>query len=244
MSKNSEASKRVPSKEDILNEHIAKTYFRQKDPPQPLPLPPLPSGKKPKRKPFILSFILIVAIIAISIPVFNITRARYVKHLSEKVSRSPVLNLFDKGRLDRTLVSRVEFSGYANGRCKFSDAGLTLNSLKKYNWADASFDFEIPFDLTDRNLSITTKGVMGGEKLSIAVRDRFNRTYKLRDLYLTSNWKTDTISFNTIRKDIDITGITHIRFEYGRVGEAPKLMDSLIDITIFIKSIQITREAK
>jgi len=240
MNKNSEGSKRVPSNEDILHEHIAKTYFRQKAPP-PEKIPPVETHRK---KPFILPFILLFAVIAFSAYSLNIIHARYMKQLSERASRSPVLTIFDKGKLDRTLVSRVEFGGYANGRCKFSEGGLTLNSTKKYNWADASFDLEFPIDLSGRNLSITTRGGMGGEKLSIAIRDKYNRTYKLRDLYLTSNWKTDTISFNTIRKDIDITGITHIRFEYGRVGEAPKLMDSLIDITIFIKSIQLIREAK
>ncbi len=167
----------------------------------------------------------------------------YISTVKEKIAASKIVHIFSSGILNKNIIKNFEFRGYAIDKSGFSNKMLVLINTKKYNWADASIDFKFPMDLSRRKLSLTIKGKIGGERISLVLLDSNNRSYRLNDIYLASNWNTDTISFDNIKGGIDLSKITQLRFEYGYVGESSKLMDSLIELTVYIKNIELIKEA-
>lgn len=236
MSKTLETLKKMPSKEGVLHEHIAHTYFHQKN---------IKKNNISIVNKMRIAFIVIsaLAFLLISIAAFSFFRAYYMKFLKEKIANAKVIKVFDAGRVNRDILKGVEFSGYARPNSRFQDKMIIINNTKKYNWADLSFDFAFPIDFSKRSLTFSTKGKMGGEQLTLVVRDANNKSYRFGDISLASNWKTETISFSAIRGSIDLSNITHLRLECGHIGESDKKMNSLIDVTIYIKDIRIVKEA-
>lgn len=235
MSKTIESLRRFPPKENILDDHIANTYFYQKK-------------HKKKARPYATNIKINYAVASaflFAFCVFAIAPNIYrncLNSLKEKVSNAKVINIVDGGRLDKLSIRRCTFRGYARAKSKFSDNYVILNNSRKYNWADVSVDFKFPIDLSHRSLSMSLKGKVGGERVNIVLRDAKNKSSRLRDVYLASDWKTDVLSLGEVRNDIDLSNITHLRIEYGHVGESVKEMDSPIDVTVYVKDFQILKE--
>lgn len=235
MSKALESLRRFPPKEDILHGQIADTYFYQKN----RKVKAKPSYKKIKVNLVAASsFAAIFFIVAASPHVYNY----YLCSLQVKISNSKEINIIDGGRLDKNIIKRFAFRGHAKGSSKFSREYIILNNDRKYSWADLSLDFKFPIDLSGRALSVSSKGTIGGERLNIVLRDADNRSSMLSDIYLVPGWKTNIISLSGIGSDMDISKITHLRLEYGYVGESGKEMDSPINVTIYLKDFHAVRE--
>lgn len=235
MSKTIELLKKIPSKTEILHQHIADTYFYRR------------TQKKKndglqKRLNFIFLASSLFVISVILIAGSSLLYHRYVKFLKSTTNGSRAITVFSDGRVNNRILKGYEFRGYAKANSEFADKLIVLNSPKKYNWADLSIDFKFPIDFSKRVLVLSLKGKTGGEKLHLVLRDGTNRSCRLNDLYLTPDWKTERVSLDGIKGNIDLTKITHLRLEFGDVGESSKKMDSLIDVTIFIKTIQILWE--
>lgn len=233
MSKAIVSLKKMPSKDDILNEHIINTYFSQK-----IRKKKNKDVIKIKKVTFLAPILLVVVSLLIGISLF--LNNRYTKFLKEKAANSKVITMFDGGRINREIIDDFEFRGYAKGNAKFSNKLIVFNNPKKYNWADISLDFKFPVDFSKRYLLLSLKGKIGGEKITLVLRDINNRSYRLKDIYLSSNWTTETIPINNLKENIDLSKISHLRFECGYVGETG--MDSAIDVTIYIRKIQILKE--
>ncbi|MBI4974786.1 MAG: hypothetical protein HZC19_03160 [Candidatus Omnitrophica bacterium] len=235
MSKTIEALKKAPAKIDVLHEHVADTYFYQK------------ARKKKSRHTqnrlrlaFLASSLFVASLLLIAASSF--LYKHHIKFLKEKTVSSGTIKIFNEGRVNKEIINQLEFRGYAKAHSELSKELIVLNNPKKYNWAELSIGFKFPINFSNRKLALALRGKTGGEKLHLVLRDDRNRSCRLPDLYLISNWKTETVSFDDVKENIDLSKITHLRFEYGDVGESSKRMDSFIDVTIFIKTIEILRE--
>lgn len=236
MSKTIESLRTNPAKEYILDDQIANTYFRQK------------AHKKksksiaPKRATYLIAagFLALFSIIIIFLS--PSIRSHHINSLKERLANSKMVRLTDGGRANKELVKNIQFRGYAAKSSRSSRRFIILKNPKKYSWADLSLDFKFPIDLSNRKLSFSLKGETGGERLSLVLRDVNNRSSRLSDIYLASGWRTQIISSQDVKEDIDISNITHLRFETGYTGDSSKDMDSPIDFTVYIKDIQISKE--
>ncbi len=234
MSRTIESLKRVPPKDDILNEHIVSTYFYQK------------SRKKDNKATIKNLKTALLATSAFAAAFLFITLSLIYSNyrlnaIKEIIIHSKIIKVFNDGRLNRDIIRKIEFRGYAKRNSGLQDKAIVFTSSKKYNWADVSLDLRFPVNLTKRNLLLSLQGKKGGEKIILILRDSNNRCCRFSDIYLAANCKTETISLSNIRDDIDLSRITHLRFEYGYLGEGK--MDSPVDVTTYIKDIQIIKEA-
>ena len=158
MSKIIETLKIDPAKDNHLHKQIADTYFYKK-----------PRKKKSKHSKKRIKSLAIGALsfagasLAIFI-VFSFLNFHYLDYLKKKIDRSPIVTVFDTGRLNKELVKKFEFRGTARGKSKIADKALAINSPKKYKWADVSMDFRFPVDFSERIISFSVKGKRGGEK--------------------------------------------------------------------------------
>ncbi len=243
MTKAIESLKTFPSKEDILHQTIADTYFY----------------KKPRRKKYhkasgkelrtfslaIFSLAAIVSLLLLFFIASYFFNIHYNNYLRNKIARSKVITLIDNGNIDKEPIRRIEFRGYAKNKSKLSIKPILFSNPKKYNWADLSIDFKFPIDLSDRILLLSVKGKIGGEKINIIMRDVENRSFIVSDIYLTSSWKTETIPLDNIKKDIDLSATEHLRIESSFVGEPPREAgNSPVDMTMYIKDVKILKRPR
>lgn len=240
MTKTTGSLKASPFHEDKLYERLAETYFHQKTRPKS-------RKKKPKFSFEYLKSVSIavfsgaaitIAIIAVSLYV----HAHYADFVKKQAAVSKTIMLSRGGFVNKN-ISSPEFRGYAKEMSKFSKDYILLNNPKKYNWAELSLNFKFPLDLSHRKLSFFVKGKIGGEKITLVLRDSANRTARVSDISLASNWRMESISLGALTDTVDLTKITHLRFEYGHIGESAKEIDSPIDVTIYVKDIKISKEA-
>jgi len=240
MSKTLDPLKKHAFSDEVLNDHIVKTYFTTK-------------SRQKSRKKKSKSAKKYVKIGLLALPLIILTGfllawglTSFQKNcnaaLLTRLSKASAIRLVDGGWVNRDIIKRFEFRGNARGTSKFSRQYITLNNPKKYNWADLSFDFRVPIDLSNRNLLFSTKGAIGGEKISVIFRDANNRALRSEDIYLSSTWRAERIGLQSASKYIDLTKITHMRLECNYVGDSPKETDSPINISVQLKDIQITKK--
>lgn len=243
MPKRAESLRIGPFHEDKLYDRIADTYFHQKH---------RTKTRKKKHGPILTLKYFKTALVgvtalalsmAIIISAFSFFKTRYINSVKNRLTNAKVIVLASGGVMNREITESIEFRGYAKGASKFSKECITLTNPKKYNWADFAVDFKFPIDFSRRNLSLALKGRMGGERVSLVLKDSSNRSVRLGDISLGSNWRQEVIQLAGMRKDIDLSRITHMRLECGYIGESPKDMDSSIDISVFVKDVKITKES-
>jgi hypothetical protein len=237
MSKTIESLRRFPTKEEILfQDHIVDTYFYKK------------TRKKKNAKPlkYSLKKILLVAVPASAVALalaFAVTffREQYVNFLKDKVSKSRVILLFKNGSLNNEAVRRLEFRGHAKGPSRITREGLIVfNNPRKYGWADMVFNFAFPLDLKGREVVFSAKGRTGGERIDLVLRDRNNRSARISGICMTSGWRTETVTLDDLKDSVELSSITQLRLESAYTGESAEKMDSPIDLTIYVKDMQLT----
>jgi len=235
MSKTIETLRRLPSKNDILHDHIVNTYF---------------SGKSHKRKikstqnNLTINYRFAVAVVAVFLlfSILPFLQQRYLDVIKKRTAAAREVKIVTEGRLNKLIIKRITFHGYAKAKNGFSKKFMALGNARRYNWADVSLDFKFPIDFSNRNILISMKGNTGGERVGLVLRDANNKSSKLRDLYLVPGWRTDAVALDAIKNDIDISKITHVRLEYGYLGDSPKDSDSPIAMTIYLKDLLIVKE--
>lgn len=242
MSKTLEGTRRSYSKEDALLEHIASTYFSKKARPKSRS-----KSKAPSLKDLvivIISAVVIFSALGFILALSSIAGNNYNEYLKKKVSGLAIISLVEKGSINKDVVARSEFLGYAGterSKSKKFDE-IALKNPKKYNWADFSLPLRFPIDLTSRTLNISIKGLMGGERAFLVLRDSGNRSFRIKEFSLSSNWADESIPVNSARKYIDIKNISAVRIEYGRIGESAADRNSSIGSAIFVKNINFAKE--
>jgi hypothetical protein len=85
---------------------------------------------------------------------------------------------------------------------------------------------------------------MGGEKAYLVLRDTGNKSLRIKEFSLSSNWTDESIPVNPAKKYIDIKNISAVRIEYGRIGESAADRNSPIGSAIFIKNINFAKGDK
>lgn len=234
MSRTIDTLKKSSPRDDMLHEHIVATYFSQKT-----------RAKKNKQAvkklkiPVMAPAFFVAASVLFAASLF--LNDYYIKILKERVAAAPVIKILDEGRINKTIMKSFGFRGHAKGHSKFAKNEIAFGNPKKYDWAEFSVDFRFPVNLSSRKLLLSVRGKTGGERMSIVLKDSLNRSYKLKDIYLTSNFRMQSIPLEGIDKYIDLSRITHLRFESGYVGESG--MDLPINVTVYIKNMEIVRGA-
>ena len=239
MNRTAEAIKKSPFKDDILHEHIARTYFHQRT-----------RKKKAKTSQKDLRLLLMLAASILAVVVFGILAISladryYIKYLKQKTDSSTIVTILEKGEVNKTIVKRVEFSRYAKAKSKISRDVITLSNPMRYRWTSLSMDFRFPIDFSERKVSLELKGRTGGEKVNIAFKDAHNRSSRFTNISLTPNWKNSFLYLAVLKGDIDISKITHFRLECDYAVEPAKEDSSpASDVTVYIKDVRLSKEAK
>ncbi len=244
MAKKTESLKIGPFYEEKLYDRIADIYFHQK--------PRAKSRSRKKHSPILtlkyarMALVGVTAVVLTVVAVFSAAaffKDHYINSVRARIANARVIVLANGGVINREITQSAEFRGYARGSSKFSKECIVLSNSRKYNWADFTIDFKFPIDFGKRTLSFLLKGKTGGERVNLVLKDSRNRSMRLGDISLAANWKEEVIQLAKIGKDIDLSSITHIRIEYGYIGESPKNMDSSIDMSVFLKDVRITKES-
>lgn len=244
MTKTVEALRRPILKEDVLTGHIANTYFYQRTRPR--------SRRKKARIPFkgialkaSIAILIIAAIAAFFVTVLSFLNNTNTELLRRKFAKAKFVKIIDGGIANKEIVKKYDFYGYAkNDVSKTLKDAAILNSPKKYNWAAMAIDFKFPVDMSSRRIALSLRGNIGGEKVCLRLRDHNNKSSGTGDLYLSSRWKEEAISLDSMKNDIDLSGITQIRIESGYAGESGKMLDSPINFKIYVKDVNITKETR
>jgi hypothetical protein len=241
MTKTIETIKRTPFRGDVLDSHIADTYFYQKTRPKIRKKKAHSRIKDLKRFaiPVTITAFFVIAIVMLA-PVIH---GKYYAFMIQRISAAKTIKIMDRGVVNKDIIKNYEFRGYAKKETiKTTKDAMVLDNPKKYNWADLAMNFSFPMNLTNRSLSLSLRGNVGGERVSVVLRDASNKTYRINDLYLSSRWSDKLIKLNSVKGDIDLARIEHMRIEYGYVGESARDMDSPIDVTVYIKNINLLKE--
>lgn len=243
MTKTLEGTRRSFHKEDVLLEHIASTYFAKKNRPKSKSKKKFPSIRDAAL--VIVAAVTVVAAIGFVLIVASITGNNYNEFLRKKISALQVIPVFDKGAINKDVVKRMEFLGYARGASSKTDRdALILKNLKKYNWADLILPLRFPVDLNSRTLNFSARGAKGGEKITVILKDSSNRSLRLKELYLSSKWRAESIPLAKSKSYIDLENIGSIRIEYGRIGESSSEKDLPIESIIYLKDMNLSKEAQ
>lgn len=244
MSKTVETLKRPSIKADVLDNHIVDTYFYQKT---------RPKIRKKKTKTYIKNIaklilpLSVTLLLATCLVIFApILKTKYHSFLKNAIVNAKTVKIVDRGAVNKDIVQNYEFRGYARKDIspKVPRDAIALTNPKKYNWADMAINFKFPVNLTNRSISLSMRGNVGGERVNIVIRDINNKSYRINDLYLTSKWSSKVIRLDSVKNNIDLSSIDHLRIECGYMGESSKEMDSPIDITVYIKNINLIKETR
>lgn len=240
MPKTIETLKRPSFKGDVLDNHIADTYFYQKTRPKIRKKKARAYLKKAAR---LIIPVSVTALISLALLVAApVARDKYHAFMKKRILNSKLIKILDNGAVNSDVIGRYEFRGYANkDASKNMKGAITINNPKKYNWADLAMNFNFPLNLTHRSLVLSLRGNVGGERVGVVLRDANKKSYRIGDIYLSSKWTSETIRLDNIKGNIDLSNIDHIRIECGYVGESAKDMDSPIDMTVYIKNINLLK---
>ncbi len=243
MPKTIETLKRPSFKGDVLDNHIADTYFYQKIRPKTR------KKKAPSYLKNLAKFIIPVSVttaLAISLIITApIALNKYHAFLKKHIVNARIIKIIDRGAVNKDIIKTYEFRGYAKKDTSKTSRGLmVLDNPKKYNWADLAMNFNFPMNLTNRSLSLSLRGNIGGERVSVVLRDINNKTYRINDLSLSSQWSNRVVRLNTMKGNIDLSNIDQMRIECGYIGESAREMDSPIDVMVYIKNINLLKETE
>jgi len=94
-----------------------------------------------------------------------------------------------------------------------------------------------PVDLNKLDIRYMARGVRGDEFLALVVVDSGKRSYRLeKDLSsaMGKDWQRYTINFRRVKKAVDLSNISTIKFEFGTLtaGNYPSAVMSLKDVYI------------
>lgn len=239
MPKTLEGTRRSFPKEDVLLEHIASTYFAKKSRPKTKPKKKTPSLKDAAL--VVAAAGIIAAAAGFILIIASITGNNYNEFLSRKIAALEIIPILNEGVINKDVVKHLEFLGHARQLTSKTDKGaLGLKNLKKYSWADLLIPLRFPVDLSSRTLNFSVRGAKGGEKISIIFKDSSNKSLRLGEFYLSSNWREESISLGRFKNYADLKNINSIRIEYGRIGESSE-KNLPVESIVYIKNLTLSK---
>ncbi|MFC1631890.1 tetratricopeptide repeat protein [Candidatus Omnitrophota bacterium] len=155
--------------------------------------------------------------------------------LSSTDSRGAVL--IEDGREDQELVKKVGF--YGGCVHSYQDQTIKLINSTSGGWAEMGIDFAQPIDLRGKRIVLKLRGKRGGEKLILALRDKFASDVQPQlmlnpEKELSENWQDIRVDMKTEDATIDLSQVVHLGLEIG-YATADNPFNSILyveDITI------------
>ncbi|MDD5173221.1 MAG: hypothetical protein PHV48_00090 [Candidatus Omnitrophica bacterium] len=226
-----------------IQDEIAKTYFSA--------MPKKHGKKKPKWRSFLPWAVAILALFfAAAILIFNSSIEVKVRFLGEipslpidkgayKIGENLDKGIFlvEAGVPNKDIVKNAYFMGDAKEFSIDRPDELVLCNSRGSGWANYTIELKEPIDLDKLDIRYMARGVRGDEFLSLVIVDSNKRSYRLeKDLSsaMGKDWQRYTISFRRVKKAVDISNISTIKFEFGTltVGNYPSAVMSLKDVYI------------
>lgn len=203
-----------------IHDEIARTYFHA------------PQKKNAKKGPEWISFLpwiitVFVIVIAIAVILSKSTIDIKVRLLSEipapGVSQSGATLekgafLIRGGTPEIDIIKNVYFGGDAKAFSDSRQEELVLCNARRAGWANYTIELKEPADFNKLDIKYTAKGDKGGECLVLIITDSSSRTYRMeKDLSssLTGDWIRYTVNARAVKKALDLSNITAIKFEFG-----------------------------
>ena len=227
-----------------IQDEIAKTYFH-------MPAKKAAPRKKLKWKPFLPWAVAGLAVFfAIAIVIFRSSIEIKVRLLGEIPSTPVSKNAygldgnFDKGLFlveggvpNKDIVKNAYFMGDAKEFSISRPEELVLCNSRGSGWANYTIELKEPVDLDKLDIRYMARGVRGDEFLILVIVDSGKRSYRLeKDLSsaMGKDWQKYTVNFRRVKKAVDISNISTIKFEFGTltVGNYPSAVMSLKDVYI------------
>jgi hypothetical protein len=226
-----------------IQDEIAKTYFHTPAKKH--------SRKKPKWRPLLPWAVAVLAILfALAILVFRSSIEIKVRFLGEipsapidKDARGFGENLdkgvffIEGGAPNKDIVKSAYFTGDAKEFSMSKPEELVLCNSRGSGWANYTIELKEPVDLEKLDIKYMARGVRGDEFLTLVIVDSGKRSYRLeKDLSsaIGKDWQRYTINFRRVKKAVDLSNITAIKFEFGSLtaGNYPSAVMSLKDVYI------------
>ena len=226
-----------------IQDEIAKTYFHT--------LPKKHGRKRSKWKPFLPWAVAGLAVFfAIAVLIFRSSIDIKVRLLGEIPSAPVSKNAygsgenFDKGLLlveggipNKDIVKSAYFTGDAREFSISKPEELVLCNSRGSGWANYTIELKEPVDLNKLDMKYTARGLRGEEFLALVIVDGDKHSYRLeKDLSsaMSKEWQRYTINFRRVKKALDLSNISMIKFEFGALtaGNYPSAVISLKDVYI------------
>jgi hypothetical protein len=143
---------------------------------------------------------------------------------------------------NRYLIKGVDFAGDAKIFSRAASGELILCNSRGNGWANYEIKLKEPIDLSKLDVKYAARGERGEEYLTVVVVDSGNRAYRMeQDMSskLAKEWQTYIVNFKPIKRAVNLSEISTIRFEFGGLtaGNSPMA-------TIFLKDIRVTKTKK
>jgi hypothetical protein len=237
MNKGANLLKRHLPKDDIFQNELARTYFSRRKEPRKIKNIHI---RRVSARPALIAAAVVISASALSYLIANEMLPFFradTRSFRDEIKKSSVVRIFEGGRLNRRVVKRLEFFGYAKEKSGLADSLMVLKNSKKYEWAGLDMDFKCPIDISDKTLALSAKGERGGEKISLVLKDSGGRSYRAADIYLTPAWTRKTVPLKDIAGTIDVGDISSLRLECGYAGEPPGRKTKDIETSAYIKDV-------
>ena len=234
----------MPSHQHIdIQDEIAKTYFHA---------PAKKHGKKKSKwKPFLPWAVAILALFfAAAVLIFKSSIEIKVRFLGE-IPSSPIdksarrfgenldkgIFFIEAGVPNKDIVKNAYFTGDAKEFSISRPEELVLCNSRGSGWANYTIELKEPIDLNKLDIRYMARGVRGDEFLTLVIVDSSKRSYRLeKDLSsaMGKDWQRYTINFRRVKKAVDLSNISTIKFEFGTLtaGNYPSAVMSLKDVYI------------
>ena len=226
-----------------IQDEIAKTYFHT---------PTRKHGKKKSKwKLFLPWAVAILALFfAVAVLIFKSSIEIKVRFLGE-IPISPIDRIaqkfgenLDKGIFfieagvpNKDIVKNAYFAGDAKEFSISRPEELVLCNSRGSGWANYTIELKEPIDLDKLDIRYMARGIRGDEFLTLVIVDSGKRSYRLeKDLSsaMGKDWQRYTINFRRVKKAVDLSNISTIKFEFGTLtaGNYPSAVMSLKDVYI------------
>jgi hypothetical protein len=230
-----------------IQDEIAKTYFHT-------PANKTGRQKKPGSWKAFLPWLItaLALILALATLVFKSSIDVKVRVLGEMPSLATSGNGYgltdtgDKGVFfvkggepNKDIIKDVYFSGDGREFSVSKPDEVILCNARGSGWANYTIELKEPVDLNKLDIKYTAKGLRGDEYLTFVIVDGSNRSYRMaKDMSssLSREWQKCTMNFRRVKKALDLSDITKIKFEFGNLtaGNYPNAV-------IFLKDVYITK---
>ena len=229
--------------QSALNDEIARTYLKT-------------SQKSYIRKKATLklawSIAIVASILALVAFITKINLDVRVRILGEMPSvvveggQISFDNMKDKGvflikgiAANNDIVKSAFFDGDAKVGSRTADDHILLSNAKGSGWSNFTIELKEPIGLNELDLKFVAKGSSGGEFLGIVIVDSDNKTYRMErglSTKLTDEWQLYKVNFRPVKRAVDLSSITTIKFEFGSLT-----VGNSSGAAIFIKDIYVAK---